>query len=161
MYIGYILRLALSPFYRLGSNDPAINPMVRHKVIRIDLGGDRRGKHARTGCISLIGQGALALQNSPHGWRKRAFPSLPSSAPSLTHPHVFSFYLFSHLTHTLRPCVYQTMGQLLDIAACGVWSLRVAPKIRHSGCLCTLQNASRTPCWQIRYPVPRLPRCYE
>ena len=98
MYIRYILRLALSPFYHLGSNDPAMNPMVRHKVIRIDLGGDRREKHARTGCISLIGQGALALPNSPHGWRKRAFPSLPSSAPSLTHPHVFSFYLFSHLT---------------------------------------------------------------
>ena len=40
VYIGYILRLRLSPYYRLGSNDPGMIPMVRHKVIRIDSGGD-------------------------------------------------------------------------------------------------------------------------
>ena len=106
-----------------------MNPMVRHKVIRIDLGGDRREKHARKGCISLIGQGALALQNSPHGWRKRAFPSLPSSAPSLTHPHVFSFYLFSHLTpnpHTpsLRLPDY---GPILGHRCLMVYGLSVSP----------------------------------
>lgn len=159
MYFRYILRLALSPFYRLGSNDPAMNPMVRHHVIRIDFGGDRRQRHARTG-VYLIDRPRLSCPlNSPHGWRKRAFPSLPSSARSPTHPHVSTYCsILSFNPHTLRACVYKTTDQLLTslsmVSPC-------RPRIRHSGCLCTLQIASGTPCWQMRYPGPRLPRCYE
>lgn len=133
--------------------------MVRHQVIRIGLGGERRKGMLRTGCISLIGQGFLALQicltagasghSLPFPFHPRhRLQRTPTSLP------VLSFIL----SHTLRSCIYQTPDQLSTslsmVSPC-------RPRIRHSGCLCTLQIASRTPCWQIRYPVPRLPRCYE
>ena len=89
-------------------------PKVKHRVIRIDFGGDRS---------NLIDRPRLSCpSNSPHGWRKRAFPSLGNALQSSNPPpRLYHSFILTH-TPGLR---LQHYGPSLDFA---VYGLRVGPQ---------------------------------